>query len=231
MLGFEFDNYRFTIDEIRSKTNPYISQIEAIFYEAFPPSETIPFITILKKMEDYREIVYYCRKENEIVAIALMAIFEEPSFLLLDYFALKNEFRGKGIGTVFLSKLIQFSEENGPYSLIIAEVEDPEFGEDQQVKNRRIRFYQNIGMKILSNVTYILPPLNEKEVTHDYLINSDLFTHLKLLLFSPKKMNDFSPALIKSIIIALYESHYKLKNYDDLLKLLVDNIPKTPQLL
>ncbi|WP_371802624.1 GNAT family N-acetyltransferase [Candidatus Lokiarchaeum ossiferum] len=227
MMGFECKTGIYVIEKMLTEDDPYISQLEAIYLEAFPPSETIPFRTILKKFEKLKERIYYCRKENEVIAIALIAIFEDPSFLLLDYFALKKEWRGKGIGTEFLKHLFQYSNEQDPNLLLVAEVEDPEYGEKKKLKMRRIQFYQHVGMNVLQNVVYFLPPLNEKEVKYEYEINPEVFTHLKLLLVSSKSLEDFSPVIVKSIIDKLYTVHYKLKNYSALLQMILENVPNS----
>ncbi len=231
MQGFKFESQEYSIETIKSKEDSHLPQMQRIYYEAFPPREVIPFSEILKKYEEGVEVLYLCRKNEEVVAIAFFAVYDEPSLLLLDYFAVKTEVRGNGIGSRFLSKLLGYCSEKYATSLIMAEVEDPNFGEKRNMKDERIRFYQRLGMKLVTNVSYILPPLNEFDQFYDYVAKSELFSHLKLLLWLPANLKNITPTELSAIISKLYVGHYRLSRYHALLKYILENLPETLQLL
>ena len=228
---FEFENQEYSIVKILSKEDPHLPQIQAIYNEAFPRREVVPFGVILKKYDEGIEEFFYCLKNDGIMAIAFFAVYNDPSFLLLDYFAVKSEGRGKGIGTRFLSKLLGYCGEKYTNSLIMAEVEDPNFGEKRKMKEKRIRFYQRLGMKLVTNVSYILPPLNEIDQFYNYFAKSELFSHLKLLLWPPANLKNITPTEFSAIISKLYVVHYRLSRYHALLDYILENLPETLQFL
>lgn len=85
--------------------------------------------------------------EDEILlAYAFVSTDESKTNLLLDYFAVNKDYRGKGHGRYFLS---HFWELYPKIAGVIVEVEDAECAvneKDRTLRERRIRFYENAGL-------------------------------------------------------------------------------------
>lgn len=114
----------------------------------FPLEELKPIDTILKLI---KRKIYKCYGLYDSKELLTYAFFTtSKSYLLLDYFAVCEKFRNKGIGSKFLSIL---KENCKNYSGIIVEVEDVEFADTEAekiIRKRRIDFYNKNGAKMTS---------------------------------------------------------------------------------
>lgn len=117
-----------TSEEIRDIYNTYMT-------DDFPPDELKP----LDRIEEAISVgKYYCLgafENMQLVAYAFW-VFNEKNYLL-DYYAVVPDFRGKGVGTVFLKEAVKLI----PADIILLEVEDP----TDEEKKKRLDFYLNAG--------------------------------------------------------------------------------------
>lgn len=137
----------------------------------FPPSELRPFSSVsgLTKQGHYR--CFGCMDGEEPAAYAFFAFTQGAA--LLDYLAVDEHRRGRGVGKFFLSGLRGMGEEMGaPYFLIEAEsVESAVTPEQTEERVRRMRFYEHCGCRktavysLLFGVEYRILYLPLKEVS------------------------------------------------------------------
>lgn len=115
---------------------------ETYMRKDFPPIELKPFSHIERMMNLglYDSFVFY--EGDRFVAYALCSENRNRDAVLLDYFAVASDLRGRGYGQKALTMLWQIYQE---YEMVILESENPEFFEDEQdhrKKLRRVRFYE-----------------------------------------------------------------------------------------
>lgn len=118
----------------------------------FHKSEVKPFETIEKLVERGNYVCVGCYEDTDFLGYAYFVKSDTTNNLLLDYFAVNEQYRSKGLG----SKIILTMKEqlSGEYSSLLGEVENPEFANDDNDKltrERRIAFYLKNGFKV-SNV-------------------------------------------------------------------------------
>lgn len=80
-------------------------------------------------------------KLNTLFSYAFFCISENSDWLFLDYYAVLSDYRGKGYGSIFIELLKTYDRDKKG---ILAEVENPDFSENEKEKNictRRIEFY------------------------------------------------------------------------------------------
>lgn len=111
----------------------------------FPENELKPPAMIEKLIREGRYLCYGVREGDELLAYAFFVLAE--NLYLLDYFAVKKELRGSGIGSGFLKELNSrcFREA----ACVLVEVDDPSFaGNDQEkaICERRLAFYLGNGL-------------------------------------------------------------------------------------
>lgn len=86
-------------------------------------------------------------KENAaLIGYAFFIQDKEENVLLLDYFAILEQHRSGGFGSIFLKEM---KEKLGAYRGILLETEDIAFAENEQerkVRERRDRFYERNGI-------------------------------------------------------------------------------------
>ena len=114
----------------------------------FPSNELKPFSMIesLHNNGCYECYGFYRQEDDKLCAYAFMMADTDINMLLLDYFAVCEELRGKGYGAMALRMLKQdFTTWNG----IIFEVEDDDTAESEEeahVRRGRIAFYEKSGV-------------------------------------------------------------------------------------
>lgn len=85
------------------------------------------------------------RDDGSLLCYALFTVLPERRNVLLDYFAVMEEYRNLGIGSLFLK---HFRSSVTCYDGVLIEVENPDYAEgkdDLEIRNRRIGFYERNG--------------------------------------------------------------------------------------
>lgn len=91
--------------------------------------------------------------EEECVPVGSLLVWELPSFIFLETFAVKSSYRGHGIGT----QLLEFA--SGQWSKPqLLEAEPPETA----AAARRIAYYERFGY-LLNDWNYWMPPMRRGE--------------------------------------------------------------------
>ncbi|WP_211746884.1 GNAT family N-acetyltransferase [Paenibacillus sp. Marseille-Q4541] len=134
------------------QTNVF-EQMYGIMEEAFPLIEyrTYEGQKALLSNSSYRLLT----KENEQGdVIAFLAGWEFDDFCFVEHIAVKPSIRGGGLGKQLMTDFMQLV--NKP---VVLEVEPPE---EEEMKQRRIGFYERLGFHV-NSYSYVQPPLREGE--------------------------------------------------------------------
>lgn len=146
-------------------------------HQDFPPEELKSFSVIENLWNNgcYRGYGFYAEEDDTLRAYALTMADDSARMLLLDYFAVCGEVRGKGYGGRALALLEENCKE---WDGMIIEVEDDDCAvteEERQIRKRRISFYERNGVEMTGQkssafeVVYklmILPLGNENAGEH-----------------------------------------------------------------
>ena len=124
-----------------------------ILSEAFPKAEYRPYEKQLALLDlPYYKIYTY--EQDEKIA-AFFAVWEGPSFVFIEHFAVKEAFRNGGLGARLLQAFTQLQSKP-----IILESEDP----ITEMQKRRIGFYKRNAFS-KNEFGYLQPVLTEGEKT------------------------------------------------------------------
>lgn len=110
----------------------------------FPPDELKPLQIMLDAIDKGIYECYGLENESSLVGYAMFVKNDED--YLVDYLAIFDEYRNRGLGGEFLKLL---AKEKVNASSILVEVEDPLFAEDSEDKDLRVRrfnFYIRNGL-------------------------------------------------------------------------------------
>ncbi|MBR3015476.1 MAG: GNAT family N-acetyltransferase [Clostridia bacterium] len=131
-----------------------LSQIRAIYRERmkrdFPPDELKPLKRIERAMARDEYVCYGAAADGDILAYAYFVKLKENGkpYALFDYYAVRQDLRGRNIGSLFIQALMQ-----GPLhemDCVLLEVDDPacaETPEEKDIRNRRFAFYMRNGLR------------------------------------------------------------------------------------
>lgn len=142
--------------KLREVTN--IHEVKQIYQEHiaidFPASERPPLAFFMRMHEQSVSSLYLCEEDGEAVAYA--AFREEDGYILLNYFAVHENQRGKGIGSEFLREIGKlFADKKG----ILVEAEHMGYAVDKAdeiVRKKRIAFYERCGYVCLHDIDLLL---------------------------------------------------------------------------
>lgn len=166
---------------------------EGKMQEDFAKGEIKPLARILELCGQGKYFCYGLYDEEELAGYCFLVVSEERDAVLLDYFAISKELRGKGYGSICLA-LLKEEIERQKFGTLILEVENPRFGKDEEEKalrRRRIGFYIRNGMTLthlrifLYDVEYLV--MTEKK--QEMFLAAEQIYHTYQVLLKPDKID------------------------------------------
>ncbi len=127
------------------KSDKYLDNIKSLYGSAFPENERCDFNYLInERYSDYE--MFAITKENNFIGFVFIAFYKDIAYV--NYFAIKEEFRGCGYGSMALGLL---KEKFHDYNIMLS-IEKPV----SEIQKRRLRFYQRnnffiTGFELKSN--------------------------------------------------------------------------------
>lgn len=128
-------------------------------YEASLAASERKSIAALRAMLARPEYVFLAAVDEELVlgfVIAIALVGSDTA--LLEYMAVKEEHRGRGIGAELFCAVAEWPEMADRFLLVEVD-SDRENSSEQQHRMRRKTFYRGMGARELAGVRYIMPPV------------------------------------------------------------------------
>ena len=144
-------------------------------YESSFPSDERRTLDLQKELIKNKQYNFFIVLKDKIL-VAIITDWTFGDFLFVEHFAVKENLRGKGIGTELLKKYISKNKQK-----IVLEVERP----DTELATKRIKFCDKNGFK-LNNFDYIQPPYGKDKnpvplflMTYPEKINESEFSSIR----------------------------------------------------
>jgi GNAT superfamily N-acetyltransferase len=138
-----------------------------IYRNSFPPNETRPFKKIIEMLES--DTNYYLiaavddNNNNSIMGISLMYVFRALNAGLLDYLAITPTYRRQGHGKELFNytfeKFCTVLPKGIGLFIEVQKEDDSTEPQEMLVRKNRLRFYGDLGARLLYKVRYMLPPV------------------------------------------------------------------------
>lgn len=107
----------------------------------FPLEERQPYFLFIRLIKKEKQKIYeYCEEE---IAKAYFTVTEGKKAILLSYYAVYPEYRGKGTGSHCLEEMKQYFQK--PILLECEKIEKAKTEEDKMIRQRRVSFYKKAG--------------------------------------------------------------------------------------
>lgn len=149
-----------------------------LYNQSFPSEERRDLTAQKQILQDFRYDLECYYDEAKLKGFCAVWIFDD--FIFIDHIAISPEFRGQGIGSEIMNKVI-----NNHKKPIILEVEKPE----TETAQRRITFYERLGFK-LNEFDYYQPSLGPGKpsiplhlMSHPNLIKSKHYEQIKASIY------------------------------------------------
>lgn len=131
------------------------SEAEPIYYAAFPEYGRKNRGIIQNMFKKQLCFLHLARIDDLPVAMALTGRTDQSPALIIDYFAVHEDQRGKGIGTLFLESIKNWAIKEGKYQFLLIEIE----ADINQTNLNRAHFWTKLGFRDTSYVhQYIWVP-------------------------------------------------------------------------
>lgn len=203
-------NPQIEFKQIQHLDHPDFEVAIALYEQTFPSQERIPISWIREAIQSQKTQLWVGYYQQEFALMSILYLLPSSNFILLTYLATVPHLRNIKIGSQFLKYLIDL-EKRESKSLIL-EVEHPDFGENRELKQRRVQFYQRLGAKILQDIIYILPALDGTKTTE-----------MILMLISDTNSEKLEKTVVKQLIRELYIEVYH-RHSDDPIFNWIENI-------
>ncbi|VXD23118.1 conserved hypothetical protein [Planktothrix serta PCC 8927] len=187
--------------QIQHLDHPDFEVAIALYEQTFPSPERVPVNWIREAIQSQKAQLWGGYYQQEFALMSILYPLPSSDFILLAYLATVPHLRNIKIGSQFLKYLIDL-EKRESKSLIL-EVEHPHFGENRELKQRRVQFYQRLGAKILQDIIYILPALDGTKTTE-----------MILMLISDTNSEKLEKTVVKQLIRELYIEVYHRDSND-----------------
>jgi GNAT superfamily N-acetyltransferase len=194
--------------EIEDFYSAEFKQCIEIYKFSFPSNETRPIEKVVEMLRnDFNYHLYISLDCQAVIAISLLYIFSSLNIGLLDYIAVIPSYHRRGVGNaLFRFTLKKFNSivNNGVGLLMEVQREDGAALEEKIARKSTIKFYMNLGGKILDGVRYLLPLLQ-------YGIDPE---EMYLIVRPLKQIRSLSKGCTLAYIGAIYTTIYQYQDKD-----------------
>lgn len=168
----------------KATTQHQLDAIYDLYMSAFPKEERKPFEVMLEKCEEgSMEMLTIENDGGEFLGLAIFVFYEDMA--LLDYLAIADEKRGKGVGSEALHHL----QKHYDGKRFFLEIEDVKVeSENKEERIRRRAFYLRNGMQVMPFRVDLFGVIMEV-LTYETEILPEEYLQLYIGVFS-KKISD-----------------------------------------
>jgi len=189
--------------EVKDTNSIEFDKALCIYAESIPASERQSTETIKERVSAGTEKLFVGVINGGVALMALLYPLEGTEFVLLDYMAVKEEHRKRGLGSEYLRNIYE-----------IAGLKNKLLGGDRETRQRRVYFYRKNGARILKNIRYMLPPLQGSNPTEMIL----------MVISRNRRLLWLSGDAVEEAIVQIYRELYGRSETDPMLAATMSSI-------
>lgn len=193
----------------------------AILHEAIAPEAQLPEQRFRDLLVGGSYRLFAFAEGDEVLGMALVYFSEYLRFAWLDYFAIRSDLRGRGLGSEVFREIVQMAIEQSPQPhWLLFEVDDDYEGDPQREADgkRRVQFYRRLGARVLENVSYKFPSAFAEPI------------RMRLMKYQLCSDASLSPDELSQIVKEVFLNIHGRGDEDDLLSWFQENLPKTVEM-
>ncbi len=159
--GGSADAVRVSVLPLSDVSPEHVAAVEAIYRTSFPPSEQIPFESLVHPPSGESRTVSVMCDPTRVYGFASVYMLRSFPADFLEFLAIDRRLRGGGFGSTLFQHVRRMAAARPGITGLIFEVDDPEEdgieASEVDVRLRRIRFYRNNGADLLPVEGYRVP--------------------------------------------------------------------------
>lgn len=202
-------NPQIEFQQIQNIDHPDFKVAIALYEQTFPAHERVPVAWIQEAILAKKTQLWGGYYQQQLALMSILYSLPSQDFILLAYLATVPHLRNIKIGSQFLNYIIDFVKNQS--KTLVLEVEHPDFGEDRELKQRRVGFYQRLGAKTLKNIIYILPALDGTKTTE-----------MILMIIPNNNLENLNKTVVQQLIRELYTEVYHRDSDDPIFNCIED---------
>ncbi len=191
-----------------------------IYLQSFPANERQSAETIKGRLDKGLYILYAACERDEVLAMLLLYPLEGAAFMVIDYLAVNDQHRKKGVGGWLMREVMATAKLEYDSKYLVLESEDPAYGGNKIERVARVNFYKKLGARIMEGVYYILPAMA-----------GEMPTEMVLMLLPGYEGDSLPGAMVKNMIEQMYLQLYGRGKDDELLLSFLNQVPETVRLV
>ena len=192
-------------------------QCMTILREAISPETQLPSEKLLHLVAGRKYQLFSYGDVQEVAGMALVYFPEGLPLIWLDYFAIRSDLRGQGLGSDLFREIARLASEHAPpLDWLLFEVDDDR-GEDpdrQVASERRIAFYNRLGARLLQNVSYRFPSAFGEPVP------------MRLMAYRLRQAAILTPEMLRRAVADVFAHIHGRTTDDPLLQRFSEALPK-----
>jgi GNAT superfamily N-acetyltransferase len=179
-------------------------QIQRIYTEAFPPGQRTDYGALIAAVAEGSRLLFTAQEDGQFLAFAITTPLPGTDIHCLEYFAVRQGERGRGIGARLLGAVLSDLHATEHASGLILEVEPEQEGSEPERETRRARvaFYRRNGAYSVQDVEHFLAP--------DLLIDGAVIEMKLMWLPADGAPASLSSAELYACICGIYSQCYGL---------------------
>src|SRR5262245_39566833 len=189
---------------IRQYHSHRFHQAMRIYMTEFPRDSRLSIARIHELLKEGHYQLIVAEEKKQVLGFALLWLCRRPAFVHLDYIAVEQQWKRKGVGTALYRWLITHLPDLSPRAALLTLEVDPAL----------IAFYQRSQTRLLRDALYLFPgPLGP--------------VPMHLMAYDTQDRTVLDQKTIRGVIRALYCGLHQRKATDPLLRSCLMQIPTT----
>ena len=193
----------------------------AILREAIARETQLPAQRFSDLLSGGRYRLFAYAEGDAVWGVALVYFSDELRFAWLDYFAIRSDLRGRGLGSDLFRGIVQMAIEQKPQPhWLLFEVDDDYEGDLQRESDckRRVKFYRRLGARLLENVPYKFPSAAAEPI------------RMRLMAYQLRPDATLATNDLKCIVAETFSNIHGRGSDDELLRWFQQNLPDTVEM-
>lgn len=133
---------------------PEFQELLAIYHDAFPPEERQPDSVLQENIDSGISRAIIASDKDNVVFFLHAYEVPQTKLVFLDYAATHPRYRGNQICRRFFEQAFSLF---GQDRVLFCQQEDPNYGENRNIKCKRIAYFSSMGFQYLYDVPFMMP--------------------------------------------------------------------------